>query len=190
MPLIRPLVLSAALGSALALGACNTNKPASETVTRAEVDGVKTTARVEAIDAATREVTLRWEDGIVTKYTCGPEVRNFAQIQVGDTVHAMVADSVAVSVGPSQGEPVAGTVTDIARSRLGEKPGMVVSSSDVITARVLAVDSVQRTVTVRGPAGKSRTLRVQPGVNLGNVTVGNDVTLQVTETVAIWVTGG
>lgn len=187
--MIRSLVVSAAMGSVLVLGACNTNKPADETVTRAETDGVTTTARVEAVDSATREVTLRWEDGVVTKYVCGPEVRNFAQIRVGDTVHAMVADSVAVSVGPSQGEPVAGTVTDVARTRLGEKPGMVASSTAVLTARVLAVDSVFRTVTVRGPAGKDRVIRVQPDVNLGNVTVGNDVTLQVTETVAIWVTG-
>jgi hypothetical protein len=32
-------------------------------------------------------------------------------------------------------------------------------------------------------------IRVKPDVNLGNVTVGNDVTLTVTETVALWVTG-
>lgn len=189
MSLIRNLVLSAAVGSVFVLGACNTNKAADETVTREEGDAVTTTARVEAINAATREVTLRWEDGEVTTYVCGPEVRNFAQIRVGDTVHAMVADSVAVSVGPSQGEPIAGTVTDVARTRLGEKPGMVATSTTVITARVLKVDSVFRTVTVRGPAGNERVIRVQPDVNLGNVTVGNDVTLTVTETVAIWVTG-
>ncbi len=186
---VRSVVMGVALGSVLVLGACNTNKPADETVTKAETDGVTTTARVEAIDSATRDVTLRWEDGVVTTYKCGPEVRNFAQIRVGDTVHAMVADSVAVSVGPSQGEPVAGTVTDVSRTRLGEKPGMVVTSTALLTARVLAVDSVFRTVTVRGPAGKERVIRVKPDVNLGNVTVGNDVTLTVTETVAIWVTG-
>lgn len=189
MSLIRNLVVSAAVGSMLVLGACNTNKSADQTVTREEGDAVTATARVEAIDTATREVTLRWEDGVVTKYQCGPEVRNFAQIRVGDTVNTMVADAVAVSVGPSKGAPIAGTVTDVARARLGEKPGMVVSSTGLVTARVLAVDSVFRTVTVRGPAGKERVIRVQPDVNLGNVTVGNDVTLTVTETVAIWVTG-
>jgi hypothetical protein len=64
-----------------------------------------------------------------------------------------------------------------------------VTSTALLTARVLAVDSVFRTVTVRGPAGKERVIRVKPDVNLGNVTVGNDVTLTVTETVALWVTG-
>lgn len=189
MLLMRRLVVSAVMGSVLVLGACNTNKASDETVTRGAADKAVSTARVEAVNSATREVTLRWDDGVVTQYTCGPEVRNFAQIRVGDTVNAMVADAVAVSVGPSKGEPIAGTVTDVARAKLGEKPGMVVSSTALVTARVLAVDSVFRTVTVRGPAGKERVIRVQPDVNLGNVTVGNDVTLTVTETVAIWVTG-
>ena len=46
----------------------------------------KDTAVIIAIDAHTRDVTLKRSDGSIFNITCGPEVRNFAQLALGDTV--------------------------------------------------------------------------------------------------------
>ncbi|HEY5139968.1 MAG TPA: hypothetical protein VIJ25_11725, partial [Methylococcales bacterium] len=44
------------------------------------------TATVKAIDKKNRVVTLQSPEGKVAKVKCGPEVRNFDQIRVGDEV--------------------------------------------------------------------------------------------------------
>ena len=51
------------------------------------VETVKATATVTAIDAATRYVTLKMPDGKDKTLKCGPEVKNFDLIKVGDKVN-------------------------------------------------------------------------------------------------------
>lgn len=168
--------------------ACNTNKPADETVGTVEAETASASATVSAIDYNTRVVTLSWPDGRVASYKVGPDVRNFNQIQQGDVVRASVSEAAVIWVGPSGGTPpAAGVDRVVVRAKKGERPGMMVADTATISARVLRVDSVNRTVTVQGPAGNTRVLRVAPQVNLANITVGNDVNLAVTESVALWV---
>ena len=47
---------------------------------------VKLTAAIVAIDAATRSITLKGPQGKEITVTAGPEVKNFAQMKVGDQV--------------------------------------------------------------------------------------------------------
>ena len=47
---------------------------------------VKVTATITAIDAATRAVTLKGPKGNEMVVTAGPEVKNLAQLKVGDQV--------------------------------------------------------------------------------------------------------
>ena len=47
---------------------------------------VKVTATITAIDAATRAVTLKGPQGKEIVITAGPEVKNFAQMKVGEVV--------------------------------------------------------------------------------------------------------
>lgn len=182
------LMLAAAVtGMALAMPACNTNKPADETVGAIDAVGATASATVQSVDKNARTVTLKWDDGKVETYKCGEEVRNFNQIQPGDIVRASVADAVAIWVGPSGSAPSADAGTVMLRAKPGEKPGVMIADTATISARVLKVDSVNRSITVRGPLGNTRILRVAPDVNLANVTVGNDVNLRVTQAIALWV---
>jgi hypothetical protein len=43
-------------------------------------------ATVVSVDASTRVIQLKGEDGRTGAFTAGPEVRNFAQIRTGDKV--------------------------------------------------------------------------------------------------------
>ena len=46
----------------------------------------QTTAVVASVDQASREVTLREADGTLLGFIAGPDVRNLAQVKVGDVV--------------------------------------------------------------------------------------------------------
>ncbi|HET6981162.1 MAG TPA: hypothetical protein VFI53_03430, partial [Myxococcaceae bacterium] len=59
---------------------------------------VTATAVVQAIDLNTREVTLRGEDGRVFTFVAGDQVKNLAQVRVGDTVKATYTESIAIEV--------------------------------------------------------------------------------------------
>ena len=48
---------------------------------------VKVTATITAIDAKTRDITLKGPQGNEVTVTAGPEVKNFAQMKVGDQVN-------------------------------------------------------------------------------------------------------
>lgn len=183
------LALAAVLaGGMLALTACNTNKPADETVGDVRAEVASSSATVQAVDYGTRVVTLAWPDGRVESYKVGPEARNFNNIKVGDIVRASVSEAAVIWVGPSGGAaPSVGVDRVVVRSKEGERPGMMVADTIEISATVLRVDSVNRQITVQGPAGNTRVLRVAPQVNLADITVGNLINLQVTESVALWV---
>src|SRR5689334_4725512 len=57
---------------------------------RVMIDAATETATVQSIDKETRTVVLLHGDGTTSDYKCGPGVRNFDQIKVGDQVTATV----------------------------------------------------------------------------------------------------
>ncbi|MEI7638473.1 MAG: hypothetical protein WCJ37_14275, partial [Syntrophus sp. (in: bacteria)] len=73
------------------------------------VEVVKATAKVTAVDAAKRTVTLEM-DGKSKTITCGPEVKNFDQIKVGDQLKVTFVEALAVYLqkagAPAGGEEV------------------------------------------------------------------------------------
>lgn len=191
--MIHRMLACAAAALVLGLGACDHNKKKPEPAATpapamgvAELEGVKISATVIMTDSANREIRLKWDDGSVHTYRLGPEAINFDQIKSGDRVHAVVAEEVAVYVGPGN-VPSAAAGTVLARAPKGERPGVVAADTAIISAKVTAIDANARTVTLVGPQGNSRTVRVDPRVDLSRVRVGDDVAVRVTEAVAIWV---
>ena len=149
------------------------------------VNTYKETATVTAIDRATREVTLVTKDGTKSIVKAGPEVANFAQIEVGDRVKATVTDQVVIFVrkpGEPSGDGASGVV---ALAPLGEKPGGLLADTVEITARVKSVDLKRHTATLQLPDGTSKTFDVRPDVDLTKETVGTDVVICTTEAVAV-----
>ncbi|MGH7132377.1 MAG: hypothetical protein ACREJO_10580 [Phycisphaerales bacterium] len=177
-----------ALAPVLALGACSNEKqPAPANLATYEVEGTTKAATVQSVDYATRHVTLKWSDGVVTTYKVSEQAVNFNQIKPGDVVKASVAEAVAVYVGPSSMAPSASEGSLVALAAKGEKPGIVVADTEMVVARVTAINNAARTITVQGPAGNSRTLRVTPSADMSRLRVGDDVAARVSEAVAIWV---
>jgi len=148
------------------------------------VDTLTTSAKVTAIDAAKRKLTLVFPDGKKTTYKCGPDVVNFPQIQVGDQVNAKLTEEAAIFIG--SGAPpsdVAGA--GVALAPVGYKPEGEVVDTMQVTAKVTEVDAKHHKVTLQFADGTSKKIKVGKKVNLAAVSVGTDVTVQMTEGLAI-----
>jgi hypothetical protein len=144
------------------------------------------TATIDAIDAATRKVTLKYPDGTMHTITCGPEVRNFDQMKVGDVVKTTYAQSVAIWVRKATEKPAAAEVQTVKVAPKGAMPHATITKTTEITATVEGIDYKKRTVTLKGPEGNVNTYPVDKRVKrLNEVKVGDEVVLRVTEAFAI-----
>ena len=148
------------------------------------VETFTTSAKVTAIDADKRKVTLTFPDGKKTTYKCGPEVVNFPQIQIGDQVNAKVTEEAAIFIGA--GDPPS-DVADrvVALAPVGYKPAGASVDTAQVTAKVTAVDTKKHKVTLQFADGTTKTVKVGKKVDLSTVPVGTDVTIQVSEGLAI-----
>jgi hypothetical protein len=143
-------------------------------------------AKVKAIDAEKRTITLQKENGEEVTLKCGKEVQRFDEIKVGDTVKAAAIAQLIVSVGkdPTPNDE-AGTV--IARTPMGAKPGIVIARTEDVSTKITAVDPATQTVTIQGADGQPQKVQVASDVDLSGVKPGQDVIVQVTKGIALWV---
>jgi hypothetical protein len=182
-----PALLSAAM---LALTSCSTPEGTDQVAAIETPDGAvivdtfTMTETVTGIDAAKRKLTLVSPNGSKSTYKCGPEVVNFAQIQIGDQVKAKLTEEVAVFIG-SGAPPSAMAGTAVALAPIGAKPGGVMVDTEQVTAKVTAIDSKKHKVTLKFSDGTTKKVKVGKKVDLANVHVGDDVTVQVSEGLAL-----
>ena len=150
------------------------------------VDTFTTTATVYGIDAAKRVIKLITPDGRRTSYKAGPDVVNFDQLQIGDQVKAVLTEEVAVSLG-SGASPIGTSGTGVALAPVGGKPGGVMVETTETTGKVIAVDASKRRVTFALPDGTIKTVKAGNQVDISAVRIGDDVTVQLSEGLAITV---
>jgi len=150
------------------------------------VDTFTTTATVTGIDAARRELTLTTQNGHRAKYQAGPEVVNFDQIQVGDRVKAVLTDQVAVALGQGAG-PIGTSGVGVALAPVGAKPGAVMVDTSEVTGKVTNVDARRRRITFELPDGTTQTVKAGRKIDLSAVQLGETVTMQVGEALAVTV---
>jgi len=169
--------------------------PATEQATPEEKPSIQETslqsmeATVTAVNADTREITLQNAEGESETIVAGDEVRNFAQIAVGDKLSVKYMESVDIQVvGSDEAEVGARTTTSTSRAEEGAKPGGGSVSETVIVAEIVTIDKENETVTIKGPAGNSKTVKVHNPDNLDKVAVGDKVKVTFTEAFAIEVT--
>jgi len=152
-------------------------------------DVVVVTATVEAVDKDKRTVTLKGPAGRMVTLKVDTAVKNFDQVQVGDTLKAEYIDSIAVFVRKSGAPPEAREVTAVGVAPRGKKPaGMVVDTTELV-AKIEKIDYDKRLVTLKGPEGNVRTIKVDQRVkNLRQMKVGDELVIRHTEALAIAVT--
>ena len=149
-------------------------------------DAVSITATVEAIDQATRMVTLRGPEGDQGTFRADDRVRNLAQVKKGDQVRVEFIEAFVVRViKPGEALPSVSAGRAVERAEPGEKPGAVSIESLTVTSTVTHVDRAKQTVTLRGVDGESTTVSVKDPAQLESVAVGDLVEVTATQALAI-----
>ncbi len=149
---------------------------------------VEVKAKVEAIDLAKREVTLREPDGTLETVLVSEEVKNLPQLKVGDDVSMKYYQSLSVALNKAADATVQLSEKSAEqRTELGQLPGGVKTHEVTVVAKVTKIDPKESVVTLTGPRGNSVELEVSPEV-LAKVKVGDHVNAVYTEALAVSVT--
>lgn len=152
------------------------------------VENVRSAAKVRGIDKAARTVILQFPDGREEAVTAGSEVRNFDRIKVGDTVQIEYSRLTNIVTQPPGGGPGAIQRSSTDRAAVGEMPRASAVTTTQVTEVVEAIDLGRRTVTLRGPQGRTRTVPVPPEVQgLETVKPGDEVVISRTEAATVTV---
>ncbi len=143
-------------------------------------------ALVEAIDHETRVVTLRKSNGEAITFTASEDVRNLAQVSVGDNLIAEYVETVSIKVMAADGlEADAAEVSALARAEEGDMPGFAAMDALVVTATVEEINIELNTFKLKGPDGVINEYTARNPENLKRAAVGDLVVMTVTSAVAI-----
>jgi hypothetical protein len=149
-------------------------------------EAITVTAAVQAVDPATRSVTIKLADGTTKTFKAGKDMKNFDQIKAGDQIKATFFESIAVFVRKSHEQPTADETGTVRVAPKGGKPGIIVTDTAEVTAKVEAINYKNRTITLKGPEGKAATFNVDRRVKrFMAVKVGDELVVRVTDAVAI-----
>jgi Cu/Ag efflux protein CusF len=195
---MRPLfILAIAVAAAIPLAHGQTPAPMGGAVVGTApgkglaMQAVKASATVEAVDPATRSVKLKNSRGQERTITAGPEVRNFDQIKVGDTVTIEFVEALALELKKAKdGKLIVGKgeVKSLERSEPGMKPGGAATREVTAVADVVGVDSKKSKVTVKNDKGETFDLNIRDPEQLKLIKKGDQVQATYTEAMAISMT--
>jgi hypothetical protein len=189
---MRISILLAAIVSAFALaqpataqttGSAMTSTPGKVGMSQT----VEVSAIITAIDKATRAITLKGPKGEVT-VVAGPEVRNFDQLKVGDTVNMKYVESLALELKKGGGMKVEKTEkAGAVGAKPGETPAGVVGRQVTVVGDVIALDAATQTITVKGP-NRTVNLKSRDPEQFKLIAVGDQIQATYTEAIAVAVT--
>ncbi|NJM54698.1 MAG: copper-binding protein [Verrucomicrobiae bacterium] len=146
------------------------------------VETLEISAKIAAIDKASRKVTLISEDGIKQVVKVGPEVINFDQIRVGDQLKVELTEELVVQIGGK--DDVSGGAALVALAPKGAKPGGLVAEAVQVIGTITAIDTDGRTAMLKFEDGTTKTFPVRDDVDLAGRKVGDKVVFRVTEVIA------
>lgn len=150
-----------------------------------EARTVITEGTITAIDAETRIVTLQGAGGNTLEVAAGPDVKNFAQLKVGDIVEMEMLEALTVELRKGGKAVVERTERDDAvAAEPGQKPGGAVGHQVHAVADVIAVNAETQTVTLKGARGVVD-LKVQDPEQFKLIAVGDQLEATYTQAVAV-----
>ena len=159
-------------------------KPAAPPMGEAVISSEQVTATVTKINHKTREVTLKASDGQEYDFVADEAVKNLPQVKKGDVVTATYAEALAWEVKKGGTAGVDATVAAGA-APIGDKPAGAAGRQVRVTVSITAIDPKAPSVTFKGPAGNTKTIKVKYPEKLKGVNVGDTVDITYTEAIAL-----
>lgn len=149
---------------------------------------ITTTATVQKIDKKTRVITLKKETGEIVDFTATEDVRNFAQIKVGDIVTTKLTNTLDIRLVKGASGEVGHAVQETSsRAKLGEKPQGTVTRTMAARAKVTKLDAKTQTITLEGQ-DKTSDVAIKDPEQFKLIAVGDMIDMVTTDTIAISVT--
>jgi len=129
----------------------------------AEVSEVhEISATVVAVDQAQRLMTVRGPEGNEVTLELGPEVRNLAQVSVGDVMRVVYEQAYFATLTDAEVPSAAVPVTvGTARSELGDMPAGAIGSMMTMSVRIESIGENGDTVTFTDAGGDIHAIRVR-----------------------------
>lgn len=183
------LIAAFTLGPQVALA----QKPSAEGVVlvgsepgkAAMVSMAQITATVVGIDKATRAVTLKGPQGRTVDIIAGDAVKNFDQIQVGDSVVAHYQEALTLELKKARAPGNATETVAAARAKPGDRPAGVAGREITVLADVVVVDPEKGIIALKGPRGNIVDLTVRNPEQFEVVKVGDQVEAVYVEALAV-----
>ena len=157
----------------------------SEPGKAAAVRAVELSAQVVSIDKTTRTLSLKGPGGKVADVVVNQEVKNFAQIKVGDFVFVRMMQSLVLELQKTKGGVAAGAKEGVVTAKPGDRPAVAGAREVQAIAKVTAVNQKDKTISLKGPRGNTVKLDVQNPDQFKVVKVGDEVMVTYTEAVAV-----
>lgn len=143
------------------------------------------TATIQAIDAANRLVTLKFEDGTVDTVYAGPEVKRFNELKVGDRVTFRYTESAVVQVVKAGGTAPTASGSEGVTRGTGAKPSATVAQQVKLTVDVEAIDPAVPSISVKTPDNRHVVYKVEDKKNIEGLKVGDRIELTLTRALMI-----
>lgn len=140
---------------------------------------------VTAIDKAARTLTLKDASGKSFDLVAGEEVKNFAQIKVGDEVVVEFVRALSLELKKGSGVRERRDATAAAAAKPGEKPAAAAGRRVSGVADVIDVDQKNSTITLKGAKGNVVELAVKNPDHFKVVKKGDQVEFEYVEAVAV-----
>jgi hypothetical protein len=142
------------------------------------------TATVEAVDHATRTLSLKLPDGTYETIVAPASVERFDAIKVGDTLTARYYDNIVVRV-KKPGEKDVNDGAQALTKTPGASPGATAAKQRTITATITAIDMKVPSITLIGPNNWKYSSRVEDVNALKTVKVGDKLDITWTEALLV-----
>jgi hypothetical protein len=146
-------------------------------------------ATVMAVDAETRLLVLRGPAGNDIAFRAGPEVRNLAQVEVGDILRVSYYTGFVISMA-EPGNAGADAAIAAGRAEEGDRPGAMVGVTTRQTVEILSVAPDGTAVSFRDAAGLVQSIdvpREEGQAFARKLSQGDLVDIQYTEAIAVGV---
>jgi hypothetical protein len=142
---------------------------------------------VQAIDAATRTLTLQREDGDVAIFQAGPAVRRFNELKVGDQIMTTATENCTLFLVKGNVAEGVAAQQAVVRTPEGQNLGAIMVNAINVNARVLAVNPDTRFVLLKYSPTRTRDIKIQPDVDISQIGVNDTILVRGTQSIAIMV---
>lgn len=189
----KSLLLAALLATAGFSVQAQTAAPAAQQasgqVTPVAAEVVVLTATVDSVDAKTRTVVLKNDQGQLAPMKVGKGVTNFNNIKKGDIFVVEYAQAVAVGLvaAPKGTQPgVSATRGVKVQDAANKKPFAEETDTIYATAKIQSIDAKARTAVLTTPDGKTLKVKVDKAVlGLENFKAGDEVLVEYVQDIAV-----